>query len=151
MATRKTTTDDVFAFTAFDPAKFGDSYREFTEKGMSQSKEAYDKFKTAAEDATKTVEQTLESAQAGTVEMGLKAIDSVRSTADSSLTHLESLMGVKSVAEFIELQTAFVRSQAESAVNHVKGFQDTARKVAEDVAKPSKAAYEKAAKNFKAA
>lgn len=151
MATKKNTVEDVFSFTAFDPSKMSESYREFTEKGLSQSKEAYDKMKSAAEDATKTIEQTLETVQAGTVEMGLKAIDQVRSNTDQSLTHLEALLGVKSVSEFIELQTAFLRSQAESAVDQAKSFQEASKKFADDVSKPGKAAYEKAAKTFKAA
>jgi phasin len=151
MATKKTVTEDAFAFAAFDPAKMTESYREFAEKGLVQSKDAYDKLKTAAEDATKTVEQTLESAQSGSVELSLKAIDTVRTNADSSLSHVEALLGVKSIADLFELQTAFVRSQAEAAVDQAKVLQEAARKVAEEVSKPGKAAYEKAAKTYKAA
>lgn len=149
MATKKTATEDVFAFAAMDPAKLTETYREFAEKGLVQSKDAYDKLKTAAEDATKTVEQTLESAQAGTVELSIKAIEAVRANADNSLTHLEALLGVKSVAELVELQSAFIRKQAEAAVDQAKDIQEAARKVADQVSKPGKDAYEKAAKNFK--
>ena len=151
MATKKTATDDVFGFAAFDPSTMTESAREYTEKGLAQSKEAYDKLKTAAEDATKTVEQTLETVQAGSVELGLKAIDAVRTNADNSISHVEALMGVKSVAELIELQSSFFRKQSEAAVDQAKQLQDAARKVAEDVSKPAKAAYEKAAKTIKVA
>ncbi len=150
MATKKTPAEDVFAFAAFDPAKLTESYREFAENGVAQSKEAYAKLKTAAEDATKTVEQTLESAQAGSVELSLKAIDAVRTNADNSLSHVEALLGVKSVSELVELQSAFFRSQAEAAVEQARDLQEAARKVAEDVSKPGKAAYEKVAKTIKA-
>ncbi|MDA4847588.1 phasin [Hoeflea poritis] len=149
MATKKTATEDAFAFAAMDPTKLTETYREFAEKGLVQSKDAYDKLKTAAEDATKTVEQTLESAQAGTVELSIKAIEAVRANADNSLTHLEALLGVKSVAELFELQSAFIRKQAEAAVDQAKDIQEAARKVADQVSKPGKDAYEKAAKNFK--
>ena len=132
-----------------DPSKMTESYRELAEKGLVQSKDAYDKLKTAAEDATKTVEQTLESAQSGTVELSMKAIEAVRTNADNSLTHIEALLGVKSVAELFELQSSFIRKQAETAVDQAKDIQEAARKVADKVAKPSKTAYEKAAKNFK--
>jgi len=151
MATKKTPAEDAFAFAAFDPTKMTETYREFAEKGLVQSKDAYDKLKVAAEDATKTIEQTLESAQAGSVELSLKAIDAVRTNADASLAHAEALLGVKSVAELVELQTAFMRSQAEAAVDQAKDLQEAARKVAEDVSKHGKAAYEKAAKTFKSA
>ncbi|MGK9052333.1 phasin [Neorhizobium petrolearium] len=144
-------TDDIFSFSAFDPAKLTESFREFAEKGATQSRDAYAKMKVAAEEATKTVETTLQSAQAGSVELGLKAIDALRTNADMSLSHMEALLGVKSVSELLELQTAFIRKQAEVTVEQAKAMQDAARKLAEDVAKPGKEAAEKAMATFKVA
>lgn len=144
-------TDDIFSFSAFDPAKLTESFREFAEKGATQSREAYAKMKTAAEEATKTVESTMQSAQTGSVELGLKAIDALRANADMSLSHMEALLGVKSVSELFELQTAFIRKQAEVTVEQAKAMQDAARKLAEDVAKPGKDAAEKVMATFKAA
>ena len=143
-------TDDIFSFNAFDPAKFTDSFREFAEKGATQSREAYAKVKTATEEAGKTIETTLQSAQAGSVEMGLKAIEAVRANADLSLSHMESLFGVKSVAEFLELQTGFVRKQVELSVEQAKELQDSSRKLAEAVSQPGKEAAEKVMANLKA-
>ncbi|MCD2179112.1 phasin [Rhizobium sp. C1] len=149
MATPKL--DDVFSFSSFDPSKFSESFRELAEKSVNQSKDAFAKVKEASEDATKTIEATLEKAQAGTVELGLKAIDAVRANAESTFSHMEALLGVKSVSELIELQTAFARKQAEVAVEQIKSMQETSRKVAEDVSKPSKDAAQKVASIFKAA
>jgi phasin len=146
MATKKT--EDAFSF---DPSSFTGSFREFAEKGAEQSKEAYTKMKTAAEEATKTVEATFENAQSGSVELGLKAIDALRTNAENSLSHMEKLLGVKSVSELVELQTAFVRKQAELAVEQAKTMQEATRKVAENVAKPGKDAAEKAMSSFKKA
>ncbi|MDO1581083.1 phasin [Rhizobium oryzicola] len=142
--------DDVFSFSAFDPSRVTESLRDFAEKGASQSREAFSKIKVAAEEATKTVEATVQSAQAGTVEIGLKAIDAVRTNADLSLSHMEALLGVKSVAELIELQTGFFRKQAEITVEQAKAMQEATRKLAEDVTKPGKEAVEKFASSFKA-
>lgn len=150
-AQKKTETADVFSFSAFDPAKLTDGYRDFAEKSMAQSKENYAKIKTAAEDATKTVEATLESAQAGTVELGLKAIDFLRAQTDNSLSHMESLLGVKSISELVELQTAFIRKQVELGVDQAKTMQAASRKVAEEVAKPGRTAVDRVVKEFKAA
>ncbi|CCF18007.1 Phasin [Pseudorhizobium banfieldiae] len=143
--------DDIFSFSAFDPAKLTDSFREFAEKGAAQSREAYAKVKAATEEATKTVETTMQSAQAGSVEVGLKAIEALRTNADLSLSHMESLLGVKSVAEFVELQTSFVRKQAELTVDQARSIQDATRKLAEAVSQPGKEAAEKAMSTFKAA
>ena len=142
-------TDDMFSFAAFDPSKMTESFRDFAEKGATQSREAYSKMKTAAEEATKTVESTMQSAQAGSVELGLKAIDALRTNADMSLSHMEALMGVKSVSELFELQTAFIRKQAELAMEQAKSMQEATKKVAENVTKPGKDAAEKAMSSFK--
>ncbi|ASY61786.1 Methyl-accepting chemotaxis protein [Sinorhizobium sojae CCBAU 05684] len=147
MATAKKT-EDAFAMS-FDPSKFAVNFREFAEKGAVQSKEAYAKMKTAAEEATKTVEATFENAQSGSVELGLKAIDALRTNAENSLSHMEALLGVRSIPELVELQTGFIRKQAELAVEQAKTMQEATRKVAENVAKPSKEAAEKAMSSFK--
>ncbi|SMD18983.1 phasin [Rhizobium sp. RU36D] len=144
-------TNDVFSFSTFDPSKMTEGFRDFAEKGAAQSKEAYAKMKTAAEEASKTVEATMQTAQAGTVELGLKAIDAMRTNAEMSLSHMEALLGVKSVAELVELQTAFIRKQAEVTVEQAKSIQETAKKVAETVTKPGKEAAEKVMSTFKAA
>ncbi|ABR59177.1 phasin [Sinorhizobium medicae] len=146
MATKKT--EDAFSL-AFDPSNFTDSFREFAEKGAAQSKEAYAKMKTATEEAARTVEATVESAQSGTVELGLKAIDALRANAETSLSHMEALLGVKSFSELVELQTAFIRRQAELAVEQAKTMQEATRKVAENVTKPGKEAAERAMSNLK--
>ncbi|MGM4908413.1 phasin [Rhizobiales bacterium] len=149
MATIKT--DDVFSIASFDPSKLAESFRDFAEKGAQQSKEAYAKLKSAGEEAGKTLEATVQTAQAGSVEIGLKAIDALRVNAESSLSHMEALLGVKSVAEFFELQTSFFRKQAELTVEQAKSLQETTKQVAEKVAKPSKEAAEKAMASFKVA
>lgn len=149
MATIKT--DDVFSIASFDPSKLAESFRDFAEKGAQQSKEAYAKLKSAGEEAGKTLEATVQTAQAGSVEIGLKAIDALRVNAESSLSHMEALLGVKSVAEFFELQTSFLRKQAELTVEQAKSLQETTKQVAEKVAKPSKEAAEKVMASFKIA
>lgn len=143
--------DDVFAIAAFDPSKFSEGFREFAEQGSMKTKEALSKMKEASEDATKTVEATLQSAQAGSVEFGLKAIEMMRTNTENSFSHFEALLGVKSISELVELQTGFFRKQAEIAVEQAKSLQETSRKVAEDVSKPSKDAAEKMMSSMKVA
>ncbi len=143
--------DDVFSIAAFDPAKFAESFRDFADNGAQQSKEAFAKMKAAAEDAGKTVEATVQSAQTGSIELGLKAIDALRTNAENSLSHMEALLSVKSAAEFFELQTAFIRKQAELTGEQAKSMQETTRKVAETLAKPAKDAAAKVMASFKAA
>tara|TARA_R110002020_G_scaffold106504_4_gene247893 strand:- start:1802 stop:2260 length:459 start_codon:yes stop_codon:yes gene_type:complete len=152
MATKKTQTSaDVFEFPAFDVAKMTDGYREMADKSVNQTKEAYAKVKTVAEDATKAIETTLEKAQTGTVELSLKAIDAARGNVEHSLSHMEALLGVKSVAQMFELQTSFFRKQAEMMVDQAKVMQEAAKKVSEEVSKPVKTVAEKAINETKVA
>jgi phasin len=144
-------TDDMFSFAAFDPSKMNESFREFAEKGASQSRDAYGRMKFAAEEATNTAESTIQAAQAGTLEFGLKAMDALRTNADMSLAHLEQLFSVRSISEFMQLQTAFIRRQAELTVEQARTLQDSTRKLAENVVEPGRQAAEKVMATFKAA
>jgi phasin len=144
-------TDDIFSFAAFDPSKMNESFREFAEKGASQSCDAYGRMKFAAEEATNTAQSTIQAAQAGTLEIGLKAMDALRTNADMSLAHLEQLFSVRSISEFMQLQTAFIRRQAELTVEQARTLQDSTRKLAENVVEPGKQAAEKVMATFKAA
>jgi phasin len=141
--------DDVFSISSFDPSKFSESFKDFAEKGSVKTKEALAKVKEATEEASKTVEATLQSAQAGSVEFGLKAIEMLRANTESSFSHIEALLGVKSVSELFELQTSFLRKQAELAVEQAKALQETSKKVAENVAQPGKDAAQKAMSSMK--
>jgi phasin len=144
-------TDDMFSFAAFDPSKMNESFREFAEKGASQSRDAYGRMKFAAEEATNTAQSTIQAAQAGTLEFGLKAMDALRTNADMSLAHLEQLFSVRSISEFMQLQTAFIRRQAELTVEQARTLQDSTRKLAENVVEPGRQAAEKVMATFKAA
>ena len=147
MAVKKS--EDVFSVASFDPSKFSDSFRDFAEKGSVKTKEALSKVKEATEEAGKTVEATLQNAQAGSVEFGMKAIEMLRTNTENSFSHLEAILSVKSVSELFELQTSYLRKQAEVAVEQAKSLSETSKKVAESVSKPGKAAAEKAMSSFK--
>jgi hypothetical protein len=64
---------------------------------------------------------------------------------------MDALLSVKSVAEFFELQTSFLRKQTELTIEQAKAMQETSKQVAEKLAKPSKEAAEKVMASFKAA
>ena len=142
---------DAFAMPSFDASKVSDQFRDFAEKGLEQSKDAYAKMKTATEDAQKTVEETFKSVQTAGADASLKAIAALRANTEAGLNHLEALVGVKSVADFVELQTSFFRKQAELVTAQAKELQDISTKAAEKAAAPVKAAFEKVVTEFKAA
>jgi phasin len=148
-ATEKTA--DVFEIPAFDASKATDQFRAFAEKGVEQSKEVYAKLKDGAEDAQKTIESTIETVKSASSDLSMKTIAAMRANAEVSFSHLEALVGAKSLSEVVELQTAFLRKRVEMTVEQVKDFQTATSKAAEEVTKPVKVAFEKAFKDLKAA
>ncbi|WP_292280700.1 phasin family protein, partial [Mesorhizobium sp.] len=71
-------------------------------------------------------------------------IAALRANTEAGFTHLETLVAVKSLSEFIELQTAFLREQVEKFAEQAKGFQVVMMRASEDMSKPIKDAFEKA-------
>lgn len=142
-------TADAFSIPAFDPTAVTDQVREFAENGVAQSKEAYAKIQDQAEAAQKTLETTFETAQSNTAALSLKALAALRANTEASFAHIEALIGVKSFGEVIELQSAFVRKQAEAISGQVKEFQAVTTKATEEISAPLKSAVEKAIKDVK--
>ncbi|MEI5681404.1 phasin [Mesorhizobium sp. CGMCC 1.15528] len=138
-------------FPTFDASKATDQFRAFAEKGVEQSKEAYTKIKSGAEETQKAFESTFETAKAVGSELSLKTIATLRTNAETGFSHLEALFGAKSLSEVIELQTAFLRKGAETAVEQAKEFQAVSTKAATDVTKPIKDVFEKTFKDLKVA
>ncbi|WP_353642412.1 phasin [Mesorhizobium sp. WSM2239] len=138
-------------FPTFDASKASDQFRAIAEKGVEQSKEAYSKLKTGAETTQKAIESTIETAKAAGNDVSLKTIAAMRANAEAGFSHLEALLTVKSVSEFVELQTAFLRKGVEMTVEQAKDLQAVSTKAAEDVSKPMKDVFEKAMKELKVA
>lgn len=138
-------------FPSFDPAKAGEQFRAFTEKGVEQSKEAYARMKSGAEWAQKTIESSAETARAAGSELSMKTIAALRASTEAGFNHLEALAGARSLSEVIELQTGFIRAQFEQAVAQAKDMQAAATKAAEDVSRPVAEVFQTAVKELKAA
>ena len=142
---------DVMEFPTFDATAATDQFRAFAEKGVEQTKEAYSKMKANAEDAQKVLESTFETARSASSDLSLKSIAAMRANSEAAFSHLEALVGVKSVSEFLELQTAYLRKRVEMTVEQTKDMQALSSKAAEEVGKPIKDAFEKAMKELKVA
>jgi phasin len=138
-------------FPSFDASKAADQVRAFAEKGIEQSKETYAKLKTGAEEAQKALESTFETVKSVGSDLSLKTIAALRTNTEAGFSHLEALVGAKSLSEVIELQTSFLRKSVETAVEQAKELQAVTSKAAEDVSKPIKTVFEKSFKDLKVA
>ncbi|QDZ01670.1 phasin [Nitratireductor mangrovi] len=142
---------ETIEFPTFDPSQATDQFRSLAEKGLEQSKEAYAKFKAGAEEAQKTLETSFETIKKAGDEVSLKTIAAMRANAEAGFSHLEALVGAKSLSEVIELQTSFVRKNVDMAVDQAKEIQAVSSKAVEDVSKPVKTAFDKAMQDLKVA
>ena len=122
------------------------AFREFAEKGVAQSKETYEKIKAVAEENTEILETVYTTASKGVTDYGLKTIEIARTNTDAMFDYVESLFGVKSPSEFIELSTKHARSQFEALNGQGKELAGIAQKVATETAEPIKAGVSKAMK-----
>ena len=122
------------------------AFREFAEKGVAQSKEAYEKFKAAADENTATLETVYSAATQGSTEYGLKMIEIARFNTNVAFNFVEKLFGVKSPSELVELTTAHSRTQFETLSAQGKELAGLAQKVASDTAEPIKSGVSKAMK-----
>jgi phasin len=134
---------------AFDLNQVSETYRKAAETNLEQAKENFEKIKVASDDATKAMEAAMDTAKTEGAELGMKAIDVAQTNLKSSISHFEKLMGVKSVADMIELQSTFVREQTEVVTSQLKTFQEASTKMAQDVTAPVKEVAEKSFKSFK--
>src|SRR5690606_20368709 len=115
-------------FSAFDTAAAADQLRALAEQGIEQSGKAYSFLKDNGEAVQKAVEQSFENTRNLGGQLQLKALAAARANAEAGFSHLEALAGVTTYSQFIELQTAFYRRQAESAADQMKELQATATK-----------------------
>ena len=150
-AAKTAETIENIEFPTFDAGKATDQLRTFAEKGVEQSKEAYAKLKAGAEETQKALESTFETARSAGSELSLKTISALRANAEANFSHLEALVGVKSLSELVELQTAFLRKRVEMTVEQAKEMQAVSTRAAEEISKPVKAVFEKALKELKVA
>ncbi|APH73291.1 phasin [Aquibium oceanicum] len=144
-------TAETIEFPTFDASKATDQFRSFAEKGVEQSKEAYAKFKSNAEEGQKAVEASMETMKKAGTDLSLKSIAAMRANAEADFSYMESLLGAKSFSEVIELQTGYMRKRIEMAVDQVKDMQSASTKAVDELSKPAKDAFDKSMKELKVA
>lgn len=141
---------DAFSFPApsFEvPAAF----RDFAEKSVSTARDTYAKIKSAADDATGLVEETIETAREGAFAIGVKALDTAKTNSDASFALARDLFGAKTVSEVIELQSSFARKQFDAFTEQFKEFQALGEKLVTYTTKPVTDKVEKTFKDLKVA
>ena len=134
------------AFDSITKLEVPAAVRDFAEKGVAQAKDTYAKLKVVADETSDLIEGTYSTSSKGVSTLGLKALETVRANTNSGFDHAFALFGVKTLSDAIELNTAFVRKQAETATLQAKEFGELAQKIAAEAVAPVKAQFGEAIK-----
>jgi phasin len=129
----------------------GENVRKAAEKGLSQTREAFDKFNATAKDAAGSLESSVGIVAKGLSEFNAKAFESIQSNAYLTLDFLSSLASVKSPTEAVSLQAAHTEKQIKALTDQAKDLSELAQKIAKESVEPLKGQFDKAVKAVKVA
>jgi phasin len=129
-------------------AEIQQSFRSALEKGVVESRAAFAKAKTAADETASAFEVSLAAAKNGALAINTKAFEALRVNADANFDFLKAVFAVKSLPDLITLQTEFARKQVETISGQSKDFGALAQKAMADAVEPIK---EQVARSFKLA
>lgn len=121
------------------PFEVPEQMRAFAEKGVSQARENYAKFKDAAETHNGTVEAVFTSASKGASEYTAKLVEFMKANTSAHLDFTQQLFGAKSPSEALELWTGHARKQLETFQSQAKELVELTQRVANETAEPIKA------------
>ena len=130
------------------PFEVPEQMRAFAEKGVSQARESYAKFKDVAESHNSTMEAVFSNASKGASEYSAKMMEIIKANTSSSLDFAQELVGVKTPSEALELWTNHAKKQFGAFSAYSKELAELSQKVAAETAEPIKA---NASKLFKSA
>ncbi|MDE2604009.1 MAG: phasin [Bradyrhizobium sp.] len=120
------------------PFEIPEQVRAFAEKGVSQARDNYARFKDAAETSNDTIEAVFSVLSNGARDYSAKVMEMMKQAASANLDFAQSLVGVKSPSEALELWTSHARHQFESFTAHTRELTELTQKVATDSAEPIK-------------
>ncbi|HEY3677416.1 MAG TPA: phasin [Bradyrhizobium sp.] len=125
------------------PFEVPEQMRAFAEKGVSQARDNYAKFKDVAEAHNGTIEAVLSVYSNGAKEYSAKVMEMMKQTASANLDLAQALVSIKSPSEAMELWTSHARKQFEAFTAHTKELAELTQKVAAETAEPIKASASK--------
>jgi phasin len=130
------------------PFEVPEQMRALAEKGVSQARDNYAKFKDVAESNNSTIEAVFANASKGASEFSAKLMEMMKANTTATLDFAQELIGVKTPSEALELWTAHTRKQFEAFTAYSKELAELSQKVATQTVEPIKS---NASKLFKPA
>ena len=125
------------------PFEVPEQMRAFAEKGVSQARENYAKFKDAAETHNGTIEAVFTTASKGASEYSAKLMEFAKANTTAHLDFTQELFSVKSPSDAFALWTAHSKKQLETFQAQAKELAEIAQRAAAAAAEPIKASAAK--------
>lgn len=112
------------------------SFTELFEKGLGRAKNAHEKMTELAENAAEAFEEAFSCANRGSAEYRLKMLEIARTNTNAMLDFAQSLIAVKSLAEFVDVSSQHTRKQFEVATAQMKELSELTQKVVTETTEP---------------
>lgn len=119
------------------------AFREMAEKGVTQARETYDKFKEAAETTNGALESFYSTATKGANDFSSKLVEVARVNTNAAFDLASKLVGVKTMPEAAELLMAHGSKQIEVLSGQAKELAALSQKVAVDAVEPIRSSASK--------
>src|SRR5208283_4001835 len=124
------------------------SFRSALEKGVVESRAAFVKAKTAADEAASAFEVSFAAAKDGALAINAKAFEALRANSEANFDFLKTVLAAKSLSDVIALHAEFTRKQVETMTGQTKDIGALTQKAMTEAVEPIK---EQVAKSFKIA
>src|SRR5436305_167692 len=120
------------------PFEVPEQVRAFAEKGVSQARESYTKFKDAAETHNSTIEAVFTTATRGVSDYSTKLLDIFKANSSATFDFAQELVGAKTPSQAMELWSSHTKKQVETLTAQAKELAELAQRIATETAEPIK-------------
>ena len=125
------------------PFEVPEQMRALAEKGVSQARDNYAKFKDVAESHNGTIEAVFTSASKGASEYSAKLMEIMKANTSATLDFAQELVGVKTPSEALEVWTNHTKKQYEAFAIYSKELAELSQRVATETVEPIKSSASK--------
>ena len=119
-----------------DPFELPEQVRAFAEKGVSQARDNYAKFKEAAQNGNGAIEAVFSAASNGAHAYSTKLLDFGQANTSAGFDFLQELVGARSLSDATDVWSNHTRRQFGTFAAQAKELAELSQKIALETAEP---------------
>src|SRR3954465_12570060 len=128
------------------PFEVPEQVRAFAERGVSQARDTYARFKDVAETQNGTMEAVFTRGSKGASEYSAKLMEMMKANTSANLDFAQQVLGVRSPSDAMEMWTSHVRKQYETFTAQARELAELGQRVTSQTLEPIR---DNASKPFK--